>query len=191
MNLLPIPWYPLYSIDITSNSVYSHRNGLPKKLQSYSGKRWHIGVSLFNLWVRKKFYIHQIVMLIKEWPCPLWMEVCHGDWNPLNNDPWNLRYDTHSENVKDMYAHWYIPIMKWRFWNLHHRSLAIAQCDMSWNTICTFESINQAAINTKISKWNISRVCRWLIRQAWWYRWFYLKTLANDKWGIKLFTNGD
>lgn len=56
-------------------------------------------------WKEKKAYLHQLVMLIKEWPCPPWKEVCHNDWNPRNNHPDNLRYGTRHENNMDAIKH--------------------------------------------------------------------------------------
>jgi len=33
------------------------------------------------------------------------MECCHGDGNPANNLPGNLRWDTHAENMEDARRH--------------------------------------------------------------------------------------
>lgn len=32
-------------------------------------------------------------------------ECCHGDGNPTNNDPCNLRWGTHAENIRDTVRH--------------------------------------------------------------------------------------
>lgn len=46
--------------------------------------------------------VHQLVMLTFVGPPPAGMEVCHNDGNPANNALKNLRYDTRSENIKDV-----------------------------------------------------------------------------------------
>ena len=45
--------------------------------------------------------IHQLVLLSFLGPCPNGMECCHTDSNPSNNNIDNLRYDTHTNNIKD------------------------------------------------------------------------------------------
>ena len=46
--------------------------------------------------------VHQLVMLTFVGPAPEGCEVCHNDGNPANNALENLRYDTRSENIKDV-----------------------------------------------------------------------------------------
>lgn len=53
--------------------------------------------------------VHQLVMLTFVGPAPEGCEVCHNDGNPANNALENLRYDTRSENIKDVVrqgGHW-------------------------------------------------------------------------------------
>ena len=109
-------------------------------------------------------------MLIKEWPCPEWMEVCHNDWNPTNNHPDNLRYDTHSANWKDAYRHWkkIQSIMLWKFWKDNHLSKKV----IWW--LIEFESIREAERITGIDNSTISRCCRWKQKTAWGIVWKYL-----------------
>ena len=46
--------------------------------------------------------VHQLVALaFLENPSGGRVEVCHNDGDPKNNRVENLRYDTHSENIKD------------------------------------------------------------------------------------------
>ena len=47
--------------------------------------------------------VHQLVALTFIGPCPDGMEVCHNDGDPTNNAVSNLRYDTRTENIKDVY----------------------------------------------------------------------------------------
>lgn len=46
--------------------------------------------------------VHRLVMLTFVGPVPEGCEVCHNDGNPQNNALENLRYDTRSENIKDV-----------------------------------------------------------------------------------------
>ena len=46
--------------------------------------------------------VHQLIMLTFVGPVPEGCEVCHNDGNPANNALENLRYDTRSENIKDV-----------------------------------------------------------------------------------------
>lgn len=47
--------------------------------------------------------VHRLIALTFIGPCPDGCEVCHNDGNPKNNAVENLRYDTRSENIKDVY----------------------------------------------------------------------------------------
>ena len=46
--------------------------------------------------------VHTLVAQAFLGPCPSGLEVCHNDGDPSNNTVENLRYDTHSANMRDM-----------------------------------------------------------------------------------------
>lgn len=48
-----------------------------------------------------RLYIHRLVLELFVGPCPPGMEGCHNDDNPANNCITNLRWDTHSNNMKE------------------------------------------------------------------------------------------
>lgn len=50
-------------------------------------------------------YVHRLVAATFIGPCPEGLEVLHGDGDPANNVPGNLRYGTHGENGRDMVRH--------------------------------------------------------------------------------------
>lgn len=54
---------------------------------------------------RKKFYVHQLVMLTFVGPRPAGMEIRHLDGDPTNNCLENLEYGTHSQNNYDIVEH--------------------------------------------------------------------------------------
>ncbi len=176
---IDIPWYEWkYQILISDNRVKSlQRKALwrcwwiirERLLKPWFTKSWHFQYWL-SCWKSKTFSFHELVMLIKEWPCPEWMEVCHNDWNSKNNHPDNLRYDTHSSNWKDSYIHWRLkPIwMKWKFWDKHHLSKKV-YC--GW---IIYNSIRDAERITWIDNSTISRCCRWIQKTAGGFIWKYL-----------------
>ena len=50
-------------------------------------------------------YVHALVMIAFVGPYPDGMNVCHNDGNPKNNHLSNLRYGTHTDNMRDMLKH--------------------------------------------------------------------------------------
>ena len=138
-------------------------------------KKWYIVVNLSKKWVAKCYGIHQLVMLIKEWPCPEWMEVCHNDWNKNNNTFENLRYDTRSENQKDKFRHWFVH-PKWTLWKTGNKcklSKKIYQLDSNWNIIWIYFWWHEASRITWISYQNIWKCLKLKRKTAWWFIWKY------------------
>jgi len=65
------------------------------------------GYELVNLRTNGKscgYRIHQLVMQSFVGPCPDGMEICHNDGNKRNNHLNNLRYDTHTNNMQDIFT---------------------------------------------------------------------------------------
>lgn len=69
-------------------------------LRPGKGKSGHVSVVLGHGAVGSP--VHQLVALTFLGPVPDGCEVCHNDGNPENNALDNLRYDTRSENIKDV-----------------------------------------------------------------------------------------
>jgi NUMOD4 motif-containing protein/HNH endonuclease len=53
----------------------------------------------------RREYVHALVLTAFAGPRPDGMYCCHFDGNPLNNALPNLRWDTPSSNVEDMFRH--------------------------------------------------------------------------------------
>lgn len=53
----------------------------------------------------RKFQAQRLVLLAFLGDCPAGLEACHWDGNPLNNNFYNLRWDTHENNIGDMFRH--------------------------------------------------------------------------------------
>lgn len=49
--------------------------------------------------------VHKLVMMAFVGECPEGMEICHNNGDPANNYLYNLRYDTHANNVRDQERH--------------------------------------------------------------------------------------
>ena len=70
--------------------------------------RTNLGYQLVNLYkngVRETNRVHQLVLRAFVGECPAGYVVCHNDGNSSNNTLSNLRYDTQSENCKDIIKH--------------------------------------------------------------------------------------
>lgn len=176
---LDIPWYEWkYKLQIKNNLVKSLRFWKERILKNWIVRWWHIHIWIKENWKYKNIYIHQIVMLIKEWPCPDWMEVLHWDWNPANNHPDNLRYWTRKENVNDSIIHWtFIPrryTNKWKFYWDNPKSLKVNQLSLDWVFIKEWECIKSflKTINREKDS-SISRCCKLKRKTAYWFRWEY------------------
>ena len=65
----------------------------------------HLRVNIKIRGVAFEPLVHRLVMLAFVGPCPEGMEVCHGDGDPSNNYPSNLRYGTRSDNMYDASKH--------------------------------------------------------------------------------------
>jgi len=53
------------------------------------------------------------------------------------------------------------------------QSVKVNQYDLDWNFIK--EWISMSEVRKSWIKWNISLVCSWKRKQAWWYKWSYYK----------------
>jgi hypothetical protein len=176
---LDIPWYEsIYQILISENKVKSLKFWKVKILKVAKWIWWHLYFWVKENFRHKNMYLHRLVMLIKEWPCPEWMEVCHNDWNPANNHPDNLRYWTRSDNVQDSIKHWtfhkFDNPMKWKFYWENPRSLKINQYSLSWEFIKEWDCI-KSFLNTigKENSSSISYCCKWKHKTAYWFIWKY------------------
>lgn len=104
-----IPGFPGYRLKRVSQrewQVIGKRFGKPMALKRQ--RSGHDYVSLYTPdWTRRvSMQIGRIVLLVLVGPPPTeGHECCHGDGDPLNNDPVNLRWDTPSANNLDAVRH--------------------------------------------------------------------------------------
>lgn len=61
----------------------------------------YLGVTLCQNGYQYRRAVHRIVLEAFVGPCPNGMEGCHNDDDKTNNNLFNLRWDTHQNNVQD------------------------------------------------------------------------------------------
>jgi len=179
-NPVDIPWYEWrYWVCYKTNTVHSYINNKWKKVHRIMKitprKTWHLYITLKSSWRKIWWWIHELVMLIKEWPCPEWLEVCHNDWDPQNNHPDNLRYDTRSNNMKDRHKHGYISYFKTSPHLIQHFSVPVEQVSLDGSVICTFKSMAEAWEKLGIDPSGISKIIKWKKKSI---RWFMFRKLS-------------
>jgi len=105
-----IPGFPGYFLRLEQGQpqVYSTRKGVPRRLSpTHHVTSGHLRFSLYHDNKKKETYgLHQLVAwtFIGKPPSKSAF-VLHGDGNPQNNHPSNLRYGTRLENIKDAIKH--------------------------------------------------------------------------------------
>ncbi len=74
-------------------------------LKSSDNGRGYNWVYLSKNNIRRKYYIHRLVLESFVGPCPQEMEGCHNDGKTKNNFIENLRWDTRKNNNRDKIKH--------------------------------------------------------------------------------------
>ncbi|CAN5951037.1 unnamed protein product [Sphagnum jensenii] len=88
------------------NDRGSDRTQAPRKMKTVIDSRGYTQVSLFIEGRVVTCKVHSLVLETFVGPRPEGMEACHfPDSDPSNNKLQNLRWDTHSENVRDRFRH--------------------------------------------------------------------------------------
>jgi hypothetical protein len=104
-----IPGFPGYRIG-SDGSVWSVWNTNGDRVDWHPLKGWmtsdgyrQVSLSVGGSRVQKG--VHVLVLEAFVGPCPSGMEACHGNGNPADNRPENLRWDTHRANMHDAIRH--------------------------------------------------------------------------------------
>ena len=100
-----IPGYEgLYKISNLGNIISIHNDYRPNKgerpIKNIKMKIGYLSVGLSKNFVKKRFYVHRLVMLAFCGECKDDEEVNHKDGNKANPSLENLEYITHSRNVQ-------------------------------------------------------------------------------------------
>lgn len=111
MNEIPkgfkvIPDFPNYYINKVGKVWSGPKQGNHKQgkfLILWANGRGYLSVSLCKLNEVFVRHIHRLVLETFIGPCPKGMECCHNNDNKLDNTLKNLRWDTRSNNAKDVF----------------------------------------------------------------------------------------
>jgi hypothetical protein len=91
--------YQVSNFGNVQSFVKNKKGAIRALTQSKSGHLW------VNLGRGTNFTVHSLVLTAFIGERPEGTECCHCDGNPANNTLANLRWDTHTENARDMYRH--------------------------------------------------------------------------------------
>jgi len=104
---LPVPGYEgLYLVSDLGRIRSLPRNTTSGRIMKLiTGTRGYKYVTLTRDGRQRRRGVHQVVAAAFIGPCPDGQEILHGDGDPANNRPGNLRYGTHRENMLDKRDH--------------------------------------------------------------------------------------
>ena len=88
----------------SDGSVWSSVSGEWKQLRPRLSSTGYAYVALSDAAGQKQLRVARVVLSAFRGPCPEGFEACHTDGNRLNNRLANLRWDTHSGNLRDRVA---------------------------------------------------------------------------------------
>lgn len=97
----PIPGHPQYDVSDLGR-VRSRRFKNLRVLKGSVQKSGHVRVQLTN---RERYLVHRLVLAAFVGPAPRELAARHLNGDPKDNRLVNLRYGTHSENMRDRVAH--------------------------------------------------------------------------------------
>ena len=174
-----IPWFKWFYQVSWFGRIKSLKNWIrwfwkEKILKHYKNKKWYCYVKLWKNWIFKNYAIHRLVLFAFIWENTL--QCNHKDWNPSNNVLENLEYCTASENIKHSYR-----VLKrkpnltslWKFWKNSFSGKKVNQYTKEWEFIKTWDCIINIEKKLSINASNISKVCKWKNKTAWWFIWKY------------------
>ena len=182
-----IPWFNTYQISNLWNikSFKNNKWGLNKYWKILKLTR----INKIYKWLdiidknnnRKILRVHRLVLYVFKWldiknKKLHWLHKCEKlceKWF-LDNSLENLFIWTHKDNMKDRDKKWrYISWMKGQIWKKCKNSKKIIQKDLNNNFIKKWDSMKNVFRELWINNKNISLVCLWKRKTAWWYKWEY------------------
>lgn len=162
-----------YKID-RFGRVYEERMIKPHK--QHRGDNQYINVTLSKDGIKKRYYVHRLVMKNFNEDYEESLQVNHKDGNKENNKINNLEMVTKSENIK----HSYRTLGRKKPKGLlgikgydNKTSKLVIQYDINGKIINKYGSANQASIITGIDYSTIKQVCRGIGKTAGGYYWKY------------------
>jgi hypothetical protein len=116
--LRPIPDFNSYAATHTgkifslARQLIDGRHWRFQQLRPKPDKNGRLSVCLYRMRKQHRMFVHQLILKTFVGPCPIGLECCHNDGNPLNNAVSNLRWDTRSSNARDAVRHGTCPGFK-------------------------------------------------------------------------------
>lgn len=174
-----IPWYE-WKYQVSNKwkikSLNYKRSWKKSLLKLDLSKHWYYLIQLLN----KKHSVHRLVMLTFIWPSDL--QVNHKNCIKTDNRLENLEYCTAKENMEHASLNWLMRTTEKHHFKTNHPSLgklgidahnskSIIQLDKNNNIIKEWWWLREADRELWISNSNISQVCSWKRKTAWWYIW--------------------
>lgn len=161
-----IKWYEwLYQISNTGLVKRSYQSGKVRILKDSLNTQGYFKTVLSKYNILKTYRTHRLVMQTFIGKSDL--EVNHINWIKTDNRLENLEYCTHKENMIHSYSLW-----------LHkgHTRMGkkVVQMDKAGCVIKYWESGTEVYRHLWIYSQNISKVCYWNRKTAWWFTWKYI-----------------
>lgn len=192
-----IPWWEWkYQVSSLGN-VLSYKMNKPKLLSQFNNNKWYKVVHLYDKSICHPYQAHRLVALAFLWLTPVKyidhktsLCVCHKDDNPSNNRVDNLFLGTHTDNMRDMIRKWRgnQPSWKnhiffwrrwpdvhsfWKTWKNSYAWKAIIQYSNNGSFIKEWDTMTDASNTLWVCWSNISQVCSWKKKTAWWFKWIF------------------
>lgn len=155
--------------------IYEEKILKPHKQHPKKGNQY-VSIYLSKNGIKKRFFIHRLVMMCFSEQYDEKLQVNHKDGNKENNKLINLEWCTQSENIKHSYKVLgrKKPIgLKGVVGYANKTSKAVIQYDKFGNIVNKYGSANQASLITGIDYSTIKQVCRGVGKTAGGYIWKY------------------
>jgi predicted XRE-type DNA-binding protein len=99
-----IPNFPGY-FATEDGRIWSEQKGSGRFLKMQEDKDGYLYVTPCKHTKQFTRKVHRLILEAFIGPCPAGMECCHNNGDPSDNRLENLRYSSHSENIKDAFKH--------------------------------------------------------------------------------------
>ena len=174
-----IEWYEgKYQVSNTweIKSLDYNRQSIEKILLKSRDRKWYLFIRSYKNGDPKTFKVHRLVATYFIPNPENKPEVNHKDWNKLNNNDWNLEWNTSSENCLHAHRIWLrknpVP-MRWKFWKDCWFSKKVIQLTKEGILCRIYDSMSEAWSHNNISRSSISNYVSWK-RKHILYDWKYL-----------------